>query len=81
MVKDTEYYDILEIQTDATPAQIKKAYRRLALRYHPDKNSSPDAEEKFKKINEVLYFIKLNDHIHHETLHLIPARTDPVCSR
>ena len=47
-----ECYTTLQIQSGASPSEIKTAYRRLALRYHPDKNSSPLAEEKFKKINE-----------------------------
>ena len=45
------YYDILGIPKDASEQDIKKAYRKLALKYHPDKNSAPDAEEKFK-VNE-----------------------------
>lgn len=43
-------YKILEVSTDASRDQIKKAYRTLALRYHPDKNSHPDAEAKFKAV-------------------------------
>jgi len=52
MVSKRDYYEILGIPKNATPEEIKKAYRQLALRYHPDRNKSPDAEEKFKEINE-----------------------------
>ena len=44
-------YDILEVSEDASAAEIKKAYRSLAKKYHPDINKSPQAEEKFKEIN------------------------------
>ena len=51
---DTKYYDVLGVKTDATDAEIKSAYRRLALKKHPDKIpahlKTPDADEEFKLI-------------------------------
>ncbi|MFA7183990.1 MAG: molecular chaperone DnaJ [Victivallales bacterium] len=53
MPKEEDYYDILGISKNATEAEIKKAYRKMAIKYHPDKNQgNKDAEERFKKISQ-----------------------------
>lgn len=47
-----DYYKTLGVDKNATPADIQKAYRKLARKFHPDVNKSKDAENKFKEINE-----------------------------
>ncbi len=50
---ETDYYKILGVNKNATKAEIKKAYRKLAMKYHPDHTKGDkDAEAKFKKISE-----------------------------
>ncbi|HEV2251540.1 MAG TPA: J domain-containing protein [Candidatus Limnocylindria bacterium] len=51
-VEYKDYYKTLGVHTDATAADIKKAYRKLARQYHPDVNTSADASKKFKEVNE-----------------------------
>lgn len=55
MVRETKYYDVLGVSPNATLEEIKKAYRRLALQYHPDK--SKDNGEKFKEIAQAFEVI------------------------
>jgi len=50
--QEKDYYAILVIPRDATPGEIKRAYRKLAKRYHPDVNNSPDAAERFRELTE-----------------------------
>lgn len=52
MSEKKDYYEILGISKNASAEEIKKAYRKLALKYHPDKGGGKEAEEKFKEINE-----------------------------
>src|SRR5574342_1322684 len=51
-MSNRDFYDVLGVGRNANDDEIKAAFRRLARQYHPDVNKEPDAEEKFKEINE-----------------------------
>lgn len=52
MATKRDYYDVLGVAKSSSQVEMKKAYRKLALQWHPDRNKSPEANEKFKEINE-----------------------------
>jgi len=52
MSSKRDYYEVLGVGKGASKEEIKEAYRKLALQYHPDRNKAPDAEERFKEISE-----------------------------
>ncbi|MBI1363887.1 MAG: molecular chaperone DnaJ [Proteobacteria bacterium] len=56
-----DYYDVLGVDRGASEGDLKKAYRKLAMQYHPDRNAdNPDAEKKFKEINEAYEILRDN---------------------
>jgi len=57
-MKYQDYYKILGVDRNADEATIKKAYRKLARKFHPDMNKDSAAEEKFKEVNEAYEVLK-----------------------
>ena len=53
-----DYYKVLEVARDASADDIKKSYRKLARRFHPDVSKEPQAEERFKQVQEAYEKIK-----------------------
>lgn len=52
IMNNTEYYDRLGVSKDASQDEIKRAYRKMSKKYHPDINKEPGAEEKYKEVQE-----------------------------
>ncbi len=60
-MKITDCYQILGVQKDASQKEIKNAYRRLSLKYHPDRNRDGNNDEKFKQIIEAYQILRLEE--------------------
>lgn len=80
---ENNYYDTLNVEPTATDSQIKKSFRKLAMKYHPDKNKSTDAEKTFREIAEAYTVLsnkdkrRLYDSVGHEAFLKNEAFSDP----
>ena len=61
MASKRDYYEVLGVPKNAEKGDIKNAYRKLALQYHPDRNKSAGAEERFKEISEAYAVLSDDD--------------------
>ena len=69
-----DYYEVLGVARDGTEQEIKSAYRKLALQFHPDRNpNNPDAEEKFKECSEAYAILADADKRAATTASVMPA--------
>ena len=78
-MEDQDYYRILQVDPDATPDQIKAAFRRLALIYHPDLAKDPQAPEQMKRLNVAYEVLRdPSKRAEYDQLRLSQADTSPV---
>ena len=61
MTNKRDYYEVLGVSKTTSKEEIKDAYRKLALQYHPDRNKAPEAEERFKEISEAYAVLSDNE--------------------
>jgi len=61
MAEKRDYYEVLGVSKKASTDEIKDAYRKLAMQFHPDRNKAPDAEERFKEISEAYAVLSDNE--------------------
>ena len=55
-----DYYEVLSVSRTCSDDDIKKAYRKLALQFHPDRNNAPEATERFKEATEAYQVLSLS---------------------
>jgi len=65
MAEKRDYYEVLGVSKNASKDEIKDAYRKLAMQYHPDRNKAADAEDKFKEVSEA-YAVLSDDQKRHQ---------------